>query len=86
MDSLCDKEDEENQGAAQEKHKGCLRLGSCLTFTFLSQLFFGKRTNFLTPSPCGILALMIPLMDLGESQILELEEVTEGSYLDNLHL
>lgn len=42
MDSLGDKEDEEKQGAAQEKHKGCLALGSCLTFTFLSQLFLRR--------------------------------------------
>lgn len=41
MDSLGDK-DEENQGAAPEKHKGCLGLGSCLTFTFLSQLSLGR--------------------------------------------
>lgn len=34
----------------------------------------GRSSNFLTPSTCGILALMILLMDLRESQILELEE------------
>lgn len=52
-DSLCDKEDEENQGAAQEKHKGCLRLGSCLTFTFLSQLFLGKAAISWLPPHVG---------------------------------